>query len=66
MNAAMNSDDEVEPVGNLSVWRVRFQNGKNRAIPPMFFEECARDLESAGCGRAENKCVEPIERKGVE
>ena len=53
--------------GQLGLQRLgRFQNGKHRGVPPMFSEERASNLESAGCGRSENKCVESIERKGVE
>ena len=42
--------------------REPFQNGKERGIPPMFFEECASRLESGTCRSRENKCVQAIEK----
>ena len=33
--------------------------------PPMFCKEWGSGVESAGCGRAENKSVQAVEKKGV-
>jgi hypothetical protein len=44
----------------------RFQNGTEGGTPPMFFGECASDCELRGCGRAENKSVQAIEKKGFK
>jgi hypothetical protein len=36
-----------------------------RGYPPMFCKEWGSGVESAGCGRAENKSVQAVEKKGV-
>ena len=40
----------------------RFQNGTEGGTPPMFFKEWESGFESMGCGRAENKSLQVVEK----